>query len=68
MPTYTRTLPNLTRATRAKAYEGLSMLLSHLDALNVDLLSVSIDTTTRVVTVVTNADIPTEQLIHFGVL
>lgn len=65
--TYQRTLPNLTRATRLAVYERLSSLFSHLPAFdNVDLLSISIDTTTRVVTVTLTNPLPDEQLDHLG--
>ena len=64
--TYTRTLPNLTRATRAVAYERLSRLLSHIDSLGTDLLSISVDTVTRVVTVVVTNPIDADQRDHFG--
>lgn len=64
--TYNRVLPNLTAATRAAAYEKLSMLLGHLGPLGVDLISVSIDVPTRTVTVVLTAPLPDEQLEHLG--
>lgn len=64
--TYTRTLPNLTQATRSQVYERLSSLLSHLEHLNTDLLSVSIDVPTRVVTAVLTNPIDLDQRNHFG--
>lgn len=65
--TYTRTLPNLTLATRAAAYAKLSLLLSHISGLGTDLLSLSIDTTTRVVTVIlTNPIDDPDQREHCG--
>lgn len=66
--TYTRVLPNLTAATRAAAYEKLSLLLSHLVPLSVDLLSVAIDVPTRTVTVILTAPLPDEQLDHLGLI
>ena len=68
MPIYTKTLPDLSKETRAKAYEGLEILLSHLDAMNNDLLSVSIDTLTRIVTVSTTNALNDDELDHFGLL
>lgn len=65
---YTRVLPNLTRATRAKVYEGLSTLLSHLDPMNLDLLSVSIDVPTRTITLVLTDPLTDDELDHFGML
>jgi hypothetical protein len=64
---YTRTLPNLTRATRLAAYERLSSLFSHLPSFDgVDLLSLSIDPETLVVTVTLTNPLPDEQLEHLG--
>ena len=67
MPTYTRTLPNLNAATRAAAYEKLALLCTHIRVLNSDILSISIDTATRVVTVVLTNPIDADQRDHFGV-
>lgn len=64
--TYTRTLPNLTQATRAAAYQKLSLLCSHIDTLGTDLLSVSIDTVTRVVSVTVTNPIDVDERDHFG--
>lgn len=64
--TYTRTLPNLNQATRTAAYNKLSLLCSHISILGTDLLSVSIDTTTRIVSVTVTNPIDPEQRDHFG--
>jgi len=68
MPIYTKTLPNLTKASRAAAYQKLSTLLSHLDPMDNDLISVSIDVPTRVVTVVVANAFTNDELDHFGML
>ena len=66
--TYTRVLPNLTVATRLAAYEKLSLLLSHLMPLGVDLLSLSIDVPTRTLTVILTDPLPNDQLDHLGLI
>lgn len=66
MPTYTRTLPNLNAATRHAAYQKLALLCSHIESLNTDLLSVSVNTTTRVVSVELTNPISADQRDHFG--
>lgn len=62
--TYAYTLPNLTLATRRKAYERLSTLFSHMIALNVDLVSLT-RTGLNVSLTVTNP-IPADHLSHVG--
>ncbi len=49
--TYVRQLPNLNAATRAKAYELLARLCTHIDALGTDLLSIVVDPAALTVTV-----------------
>lgn len=64
--TYTRVLPNLTRATREVVYEKLAAVLSHLPNLDVDLLSISLDVPTRTLTVTLTNPVPADQLEHLG--
>lgn len=66
MPTYTRTLPNLNAATRHAAYQKLALLCTHIENLNTDLLSVSINTSTRVISVELTNPLSAEQRDHFG--
>jgi hypothetical protein len=64
--TYTRTLPNLTLATRAAAYAKLALLCSHVVNLGTDLLGISIDTTTRVVSATVTNALDADERDHFG--
>lgn len=66
MPIYTRTLPNLNAATRAAAYAKLAVLCSHLTSLGTDLLSISIDVPTRVVSVEVTNPLDADERDHFG--
>lgn len=66
--TYTRVLPDLTRATRKMAYEKLSLLLSHLPAYDIDLLSITVDGPTKTLTVTLTDPIPSaDERKHVGV-
>ena len=65
---YTKTLPDLTKATRAKAYERLSALFSHMDAMNMDITSLTIDPLTRIITVTVSRALTDDELDHFGML
>lgn len=65
--TYTRTLPNLNLNTRRIVYERLSTLMLHLENLGTDILSISIDVPTRVLTVtLTNPIADLGQRQHLG--
>jgi hypothetical protein len=49
--TYTRILPDLTKATRMRVYERLIDLLKHLPSYGIDLLSVGLDVPTKTLTI-----------------
>jgi hypothetical protein len=66
--TYTRTLPNLTQTTRRAAYGKLSNMVGHMaeGALGSDLISISIDTVTRIITVVVTNQLDSDNLEYWG--
>lgn len=65
--TYVRVLPNLNAATRFAAYQKLSLLFSHIEQLDTDLLSLVVDPALRTVTVtLTNPIADRDQRAHLG--
>lgn len=63
-----RSKVQVTLANRAAAYRALSMFLLHLDALNVNLMSIVYNTTTKLIEITTSAPIPAAQHDHLGIV
>lgn len=59
------TSPVITAGTRRVAYERLALLLTHLDALNINLVSI-VRNADNTITVTVASAVPPEQLIHLG--
>lgn len=62
--TYTRVLPNLTKATRRAAYKRIILLLEHLEAFDIDLLSITFDAPTRTVSITLTDPVPVDNIDH----
>lgn len=66
MPNY-RSLATVTAQNRAAAYDALAVFLRHLDAFDVNLLSLACNAATQRINIVTQNSIPAEQLAHLGI-
>ena len=66
MPSY-RSLATVTAQNRAAVYQGVAEFFQHLDALNVNLSSLTYNATTQRIDIVTFNAIPAGQLEHLGI-
>jgi len=66
MPNY-RSVATVTAQNRKAAYEALGVFLGHLDALDVNLLSITHNAVTKRIDVVTYSTVPAGQLAHLGI-
>jgi hypothetical protein len=66
MPNYT-SIAQVTLQNRREAYEAIADFFLHLDALNVNLSSLTHNQATQRVNITTNNAIPESQLAHLGI-
>jgi hypothetical protein len=66
VPSY-RSITTVTVQSRRAVYQGVAEFFQHLDAFDVNLLSLTYNATTQRIDIVTQNSIPAGQLAHLGI-